>query len=44
MSLAYDLDTITESLLTTVFGSEFEIARAEHQLLLLLLLLLFKPR
>jgi len=31
MSLAYDLNTITESLLTTVFGSEFKIAGAEHR-------------
>ena len=26
-----DVNTITESLLTTVFGSEFEIAGTEHQ-------------
>ena len=26
-----DLDTVTESLLTTVFGSEFQTAAAEHR-------------
>ena len=29
--LGLDLNTVTESLLTTVFGSEFQTAGAEHR-------------